>query len=531
VLRVFDLHLPLEHDEDDLRRKLAAALGIPEGDLLSWRIVNRAVDARKKGHILLCYTVDAEAAGSPRTGALPGGIRIAPPPDERGLPPEPGTERLLHRPVIVGTGPAGLFAGLTLARAGYRPLLLERGKPVEQRLDDVRGFLHGGPLDPESNILFGEGGAGTFSDGKLYTLIRDDRLRKVYEELAAAGAPAEILISGKPHVGTDHLRKVVRNIRETIVAAGGEMRFEARVSSLRVEDGRVTGARFNGIDDVPAGAVILAVGHSARDTFAMLHGAGLRMAPKPFSIGLRIEHLQEMVDRSQYGSDAGHPLLGAAEYKLAWHGSGGRSAYTFCMCPGGVVVPAMSEPDSVCTNGMSFYDRSGRNANGALLVNVGPADFGDSHPLAGVEFQRRWEREAFRLGGGNHHAPVQRVGAFLAGKPTKGFGKIEPTYRPGVRPADLACCLPSFVVETLRAALPAFDRKMKGFANPDAILTGVETRSSSPVRIGRDEGLESSIRGLYPAGEGAGHAGGIVSAAVDGIRCAEAVIRRYAAPS
>ncbi|GAB6157219.1 oxidoreductase [Desulfotomaculum varum] len=528
MIRVSGIKLTLDQDETEIYKSLLNKLKIKERELIKYNIFKRSVDARKKDKIFFVYTVDAEVAGENKVlSRLAGDKDVSRTPNLKYEYVKPGTLPLQNRPVIIGTGPAGLFAGLILASMGYRPLLLERGADVDRRTEAVKTFWSGGKLDTECNVQFGEGGAGTFSDGKLTTLIRDLRCRKVLEEMVAAGAPPEIMYSHKPHVGTDILRVVVKNIRQRIISLGGEVRFQAKVTDLLVQQGVVTGVVVNGREVIDTEAVILAIGHSARDTFAMLYNKGVKISPKAFSIGVRIEHPQELIDRAQYKQFARHPRLGPAEYKLAYHSSNGRSAYTFCMCPGGLVVAAASEEGGVVTNGMSEHARNAPNANSALLVGVTPEDFGSDHPLAGVEFQRHWERQAFVLAGSNYNAPAQLVGDFLHDRPSRTIGQVAPSYRKAVTLAELKHCLPHYVVETLKEAIVEFDKKLKGFALPDAVLTGVETRSSSPVRIERNEQRQSNIAGLYPAGEGAGYAGGIVSAAVDGIRVAEAVAAKY----
>ena len=530
MLRVFEITLPLEHTEDTLVRAIADALHVPSRDLLSWEIRRQAIDARKKTSIRLIYTVDVSVRQEERLDGAGLGHRVIPRPDESYQLPRPGPEILRHRPAVVGSGPAGLFAGLMLAQAGYRPVILERGKAIEERCRDVERFWQDGVLNPESNAQFGEGGAGTFSDGKLSTLINDVRCRKVLEELAAAGAPPAILVSNKPHIGTDQLRQVVRTIRELIICQGGEVRFLNRVTGLRVRDGQLCGLEINDAGVCECEAAVFAVGHSSRDTFTMLFKRGLTMIAKPFSVGMRIEHPQRLIDQAQYGASAGHPRLGPAEYKLAYHAQDGRSAYTFCMCPGGEVIAAASDPGGIVTNGMSLQARGGPNANSALLVNVGLADFPDDHPLSGFRFQREWEAAAFSAAGKGFAAPVQLLADFLGGRTSTHLGQVAATYRPAVVPTDLRACLPAYVCDTIKQAIPAFARRLKGFDLPDAVLTGVETRSSCPVRLVRGKDLQASIRGLYPAGEGGGYAGGIMSSAVDGIRIAEAIIARFSPP-
>lgn len=513
--------------QQDLRSAAAKRLRVPEDAVASVQLARKSVDARKKDRVHFVCTVRAEVdmdEGKLLRRIKDSSVRQAEP-YRYELPAGPAPEL---PPVVAGFGPGGMFAGLVLAKCGQRPIIIERGQPVDERQKSVMAFWEHGRLDPESNVQFGEGGAGAFSDGKLTTGTGDGRIRWVLEELAAAGAPEEILTDAKPHIGTDRLPGVVKNIREKIIALGGQVLFNTKLVDIIVRDGHVEGVEVSapgGQRTIPCRKLIMAVGHSARDVFELLHRMGLPLEPKPFSVGVRIEHPAGLIDRAQYGSFAGHPALGAADYKLSCHLKSGRGVYTFCMCPGGTVTGAASEPGGVVTNGMSPWARDGANSNAALLVGVGPEDFGGSGPLAGVEYQRRIECLAFDYAGG-YLAPAQRVADFLRGRTSSGFGGVLPTYQPGAAPGDISCCLPGYVCDSLREALPILGRQLRGFDDGDAVLTAPETRSSSPVRVLRGEDLQSpGLRGLYPCGEGAGYAGGIVSAAVDGIRCAQAVLK------
>ena len=525
MLRLTEIRLPIDHPEDAIRAAVLKRLAIPASELEAFSVYRRAVDARKPG-IVFTYTIDAEVRNEPAlVKRLHGDRRVGPAPDMTYRFPAHARGSLAARPVVIGTGPCGFFAGLLLAQMGFRPIILERGKAVRERTQDTWGLWRRSVLDPESNVQFGEGGAGTFSDGKLYSQVRDPRHlgRKVLTELVKAGAPEEILYVAKPHIGTFRLVTMVEKLRETIHGLGGEIRFQCRVTDVDIEDGCVRGVVLAGGERIPADHVVLAVGHSARDTFHVLYDRGVHIEAKPFSIGYRIEHPQSLVDRARYGKNVGHPLLGAADYKLVHHAANGRSVYSFCMCPGGTVVAATSEPGRVVTNGMSQYSRNERNANSGIVVGITPADY-PGHPLAGIAFQRHWEERAYEAGGGNYDAPAQRVGDFLAGRPSAGPGIVTPSYTPGVRWTDLGACIPGYAVEAIREALPAFEKQIRGYALDDAVLTGVETRTSSPISIRRGRDYQSvSTRGLYPAGEGAGYAGGILSAAIDGIEVAEAV--------
>lgn len=548
MLRITELRLPLDHPEDALRPAVAHRLGLPEADLLSFTVFRRGYDARRKSAILLIYTIDCEVRDEAAVlAAHPGDPHLKPAPDTRyrfaGHAPADFFAQERPRPLVVGFGPCGLFAALLLAQMGLRPIVLERGKEVRQRTKDTWGLWRQGVLNPDSNVQFGEGGAGTFSDGKLWSQISDPRhlTRKVLAEFVKAGAPEEILFVSKPHIGTFRLVSMIEKMRADIVALGGEIRFGQQVTDVLIERAgdaaHLRGVTLASGEQLRADHVVLALGHSARDTFAMLHERGVFMEAKPFSIGFRIEHPQGVIDRARFGRNAGNPILGAADYKLVHHAKNGRSVYSFCMCPGGTVVAATSEPDRVVTNGMSQYSRNERNANAGIVVGISPQDYrqdglasGPVNPLDGMRFQRLWESRAYELGEGGYVAPGQRVGDFLKKQRSAALGEVQPSYKPGVRPTDLHQAgresLPAYALDAIREAIPAFDRQIAGFAMPDAVLTGVETRTSSPLRITRNRQYESlNVRGLYPAGEGAGYAGGIMSAGVDGIEVAEAVAR------
>ena len=534
MIRITELPLPMDADAREvgrevLRMAIVQRLGIDDTALLDFQVYKRSYDARRKSSVItFVYIIDAEVRDEAAVlQRLANDRQVMPAPDTRYQPPVKARSGLQERPIVIGFGPGGLFTALILAQQGYRPIVLERGREVRQRTQDTWGLWRRNTLDPVSNVQFGEGGAGLFSDGKLYSQIKDPRYlgRKVMQEFVRAGAPPEILYVSKPHIGTFRLTGVVAAMRREIISLGGEVRFESKVTDLLIESGQIEGVALDSGEVLHSRHVVLALGHSSRDTFRMLERRGVFMEAKPFAVGFRIEHPQSMIDKVRLGRFAGHPALGAADYKLVHHASNGRSVYSFCMCPGGTVVAATSEPERVVTNGMSQYSRNERNANAGIVVGIDPARDYPGGALAGIALQEQLESTAYRLGGRNYCAPAQLVGDFLKGKPSTAVGDVEPSYKPGVQWCDLSEALPGYAIAAIREALPAFGREIRGFDRPDAVLTGVESRTSSPLRITRDpQHLQSrNVRGLYPCGEGAGYAGGILSAAVDGIKVAEAV--------
>ena len=534
MIRITELRLPIDHAPEAVEKAILKRLDLDAKDLIRFEVFKRSYDARKNVALSFIYTVDLSVKNEEALlQKFAGDIHIRPSPDTSyhfvaKAPESIGAGKTL-RPVVIGFGPCGIFAALVLAQMGFKPIVLERGKKVRERTQDTWGLWRKNKLNPESNVQFGEGGAGTFSDGKLYSQIKDPKFygRKVINEFVKAGAPEEITYVAKPHIGTFRLVGMVEKMRQEIIELGGEIRFSQKVIGFDIKDEQIQGVKIEGQPDLPASHVILALGHSARDTFEALHHAGIYMEAKPFSIGFRIEHPQSLIDKARLGPHAGNELIGAADYKLVHHAKNGRSVYSFCMCPGGTVVAATSEPNRVVTNGMSQYSRNERNANAGIVVGITPEDY-PGGPLAGIEFQRAIESKAFELGGRTYEAPGQLIGDFLEGKPSTQFGSVLPSYKPGVHLTDLAESLPAYAIEAIREAIPAFEKQIKGFSMKDAVLTGVETRTSSPLRITRGANYQSlNIKGLYPAGEGAGYAGGILSAGVDGIKVAEAVALDY----
>jgi len=531
MLRLTDIQLPLDHTETDLKEAILARLKIDAADLLNFTIFKRSYDARKKTAIVLIYTIDVEVADDEallyKIKNIQGQSKVIKTPDTSYKFVTLAKEVNFPRPVVIGFGPCGLFAALILAQMGFKPIVLERGKAVRERTKDTWGLWRKRELNPESNVQFGEGGAGTFSDGKLYSQIKDPKHygRKVLTEFVKSGAPEEIMYVSKPHIGTFRLVKMIEEMRANIIALGGEIRFEQKVTDFDIKNGEICGLTVNEQEKISTDHVVLAVGHSARDTFELIHAKGIYVEAKPFSIGFRIEHPQSIIDKARFGPNAGNKILGAADYKLVHHAKNNRSVYSFCMCPGGTVVAATSEPGRVVTNGMSQYSRNERNANSAIVVGISPETDYPGDPLAGITLQRELESKAFVLGGSTYNAPGQLIGDFLANRASTELGSVVPSYKPGITLCNLADVLPAFAIEAMREAIPEFDKQIRGFSLKDAILTGVETRTSSPIRIKRrDDDLQSlNTKGLYPAGEGAGYAGGILSAAIDGIKVAEAL--------
>lgn len=528
AIKVNNIGLDIDENIDSVKTKAARKMRVDESEIKVFRIAKESIDARKKNNIKFNYAVLIKMDNETKIVARANDKDVKIEEVRYDAEFEFGTEAMKHRPIIVGMGPAGMFAGLLMAQKGYKPLIIERGEKVEHRTKSINKFWATGELNTESNVQFGEGGAGTFSDGKLTTRIKDTRCDYVLEEFVKAGAPDEILYIGKPHIGTDILKEVVKNIRETIIKLGGEVRFNSRLEDINIKDKKVKSVIVNG-EEIPCDNLILALGHSSRDTYEMLYKKGVFMSSKPFAMGVRIEHPQEMINENQYGRYANHPRLKGADYKLTYTSEKlDRSVYSFCMCPGGEVVAAASEQGRLVINGMSEFKRNKDNANSAIVVSVGPKDFASDSPLAGIEFQRHYEALAYKLGGANYNAPVQLVGDFLKDRVTNKIGSVKPSYAPGYEFADLTKCLPNFATDAIKEALPKFDTRINGFARIDAIMTGIETRTSAPVRIDRNEKLQSiSLEGLFPAGEGAGYAGGIISAAVDGLKVAEIIMKEW----
>jgi uncharacterized protein len=534
MLSIQQIKLPITHKEDELQSKIAEILELKIDEIKNFTITKRAIDSRKKREMIyFIYTVTVEVNDEEsvlenkfvKKNTKHHRIELKEPYIYE--LPEIASSKTSKRPIVIGSGPCGLFSALLLAKAGLKPIMIERGSDVDSRIKDVEEFVLTGKLNIKSNIQFGEGGAGTFSDGKLNTLITNPRIKYIFEELVKAGAPETILWDAKPHIGTDKLRNVVKNIRKELIALGGEVRFNTELTDIKTTKNKLTSIVVNGEEEIKTDTLVLAIGYSARDTYEMLYKKKLKIEQKAFSIGVRIEHKADMIDKSQYDKFYDHEKLGRAKYKLVSHSDKNRSVYTFCMCPGGFVMPSTAQEDTIVTNGMSKYAQDGDNSNSALLVNVNGKDFESDHPLAGIEFQKKWEEKTFKVGGSNYHAPVQLVEDFLQKIKSKEIKSIVPTYKPGVTLASLDDCLPKFVTKSLREALPKLDKKISGFAHPEAVLTAIETRSSSPLRIIRDnETLQSNISGIYPAGEGAGYAGGIVSSAVDGIRVSESILNQ-----
>ncbi|WP_372844978.1 NAD(P)/FAD-dependent oxidoreductase [Psychrobacter sp.] len=532
MIRLTEIKLPLNHTPEDLTTAITTKLKISAEQIDAVVIFKRGYDARNKRNIQLIYTLDITLTDSDLTHDLlvqfESDSHVKATPDTSYKYVGEAPENLTERPVVIGFGPCGLMAGLTLAQMGFKPIIIERGNEVRQRTKDTFGFWRQRKLNTESNVQFGEGGAGTFSDGKLYSQVKDPNHygRKVMTEFVSAGAPEEILFVSKPHIGTFKLVSMVEKMRAEIIKLGGEVRFSTRVDDLHITDSKVTGVTLHSGETLHTNHVILAVGHSARDTFQMIYDKGVYVEAKPFSIGFRIEHKQSTIDQARFGDNAGNEILGAADYKLVHHCKNGRSVYSFCMCPGGTVVAATSEEGRVVTNGMSQYSRNERNANSAIVVGIDPERDYPNHPLAGIDLQRQLETLAFELGGKNYNAPAQTIGDFLKGKPNSELGDVNPSYTPGITLTDLSKALPDFAVDAIREAIPAFNKKIQGFSSDDGLLTGVETRTSSPISIKRNKEFQSiNTKGLFPAGEGAGYAGGILSAGIDGIKVAEAVAK------